>query len=164
MTNLNIIFVLIIYMTRTLTFEIDDHSPDQIVTEGQTVTLFCHVSTNLIDGNDNWKTCRWSRDKDGATCLYEYQRTEDDSGWEIKEFCEPFLSDTKYFGSDPNVENHICGIDVLSADSFDSGNWTCWIEECKTEVMGGCEAKTGNGNRVKATVFVQVIHIQIIRT
>jgi len=137
-------------------FEIDDHSPDQVINKGETLTLFCHVTTKILDGNDNWKTCRWSRDHDGATCLYEYQTTNNETSWEIKEYCEPFLSDAKFFGSDPNIENHVCGIDIPVVDHVDAGNWTCWIEECRTDLLGGCKAKTGNGNRIKATMCVEV--------
>ena len=78
------------------------------------------------------------------------------SHWEIEEFCEPGLSDAIYFGSDPNVENHICGIEFLSADEMDNSDWKCTMEECKTVAFGGCSANNGNGNYVEATMNVKV--------
>ena len=147
------------YNSGILNFDIDDHTPDQVLNEGQTLTLECRVKTDLIDGNDDWKTCRWTRASDGATCLYEYKKVQDsiiNSHWEIEEFCEPGMSDAVYFGSDPNVENHICGIEFLSADQMDSGDWKCTLEECKTVAFGGCSANNGNGNYVEATMNVKV--------
>ena len=147
------------YSSGILNFEIDDHTPDQVLNEGQTLTLECRVKTDLIDGNDDWKTCRWTRASDGATCLYEYKKVQDsiiNSHWEIEEFCEPGLSDAVYFGSDPNVENHICGVEILSADQMDSTDWKCTLEECKLWELGGCSANNGNGNYVEATMNVKV--------
>ena len=140
-------------------FSIDDHTPDQVVNEGQTITLMCRVKTDLIDGNDDWKTCRWSRGSDGATCLYEYKKVQDSiihHHWEIEQFCEPSMADVEYFGSDPNVENHICGINIPSADQLDNSDWRCVIEECKMVAFGGCSANTGSGNTVEATMNVKV--------
>ena len=144
---------------KALNFHIDDHTPDQVLNEGQTLTLECRVKSDLIDGNDDWKTCRWTRASDGATCLYEYKKVQDsiiNSHWEIEEFCEPGMSDAIYFGSDPNVENHICGIEFLAADQTDNGDWKCTIEECKMWEFGGCSANNGNGNYVEATMNVKV--------
>ena len=151
------IVVLVLYLNNTGGFKIDDHTPDQVLNEGQTITLYCHVKTNLIDGNDNWKTCRWTRNTDGATCLYNYQKNKDDDNWAIDEFCEPSLADSEFFGSDPNIENHICGINVPSADQMDNGKWKCALEECKTAMFGGCAHSHGNGNTVEATMNVKVI-------
>ena len=140
-------------------FEIDEHTPDQTLNKGQRLTLECRVKTDLIDGNDDWKTCRWSRVSDGANCLYEYKKVQDsiiNSHWEIEEFCDQKLSDAIYFGSDPNVENHICGIEIESADQLDNSDWKCTIEECKLPSIGGCSAKNGNGNYVDATMSVEV--------
>ena len=140
-------------------FEIDDHTPDQVLNEGQTLTLECRVKTNLIDGNDDWKTCRWTRMSDGATCLYDYKKVQDsiiNSHWEIEEFCEPSMSDATYFGSDPNVENHICGIQFAAADQADNSNWKCTLEECKNVAFGGCSSNNGNGYYVEATMNVRV--------
>ena len=142
-----------------LNFEIDEHTPDQVLNEGQTLTLECRVKTDLIDGNDDWKTCRWTRSSDGATCLYEYKKVQDsiiNSHWEIEEFCEQGLSDAVYFGSDPNIENHICGVQFLSADQQDSGDWKCTLEECKNVAFGGCASNNGNGYYAEATMNVKV--------
>ena len=140
-------------------FSIADHTPDQVLNEGQKITLSCRVKTDLIDGNDDWKTCRWTRMSDGATCLYGYKKVQDSiihSHWEIEEFCEPSMTDAEYFGSDPNVENHICGINIPEADQLDNSDWKCTIEECKMVALGGCAANTGNGNYVEATMNVKV--------
>ena len=140
-------------------FEIDEHTPDQVLNEGQTLTLECRVKTDLIDGNDDWKTCRWSRASDGATCLYEYKKVQDsiiNSHWEIEEFCEQGLSDAVYFGSDPNKENHICGVQFMSADQQDNGDWKCSLEECKNVAFGGCSSNNGNGYYAEATMNVKV--------
>ena len=156
MENMKLLFIISLCITGSFLFEIDDHSPDQIVQEGEAISLFCHTTSKVIDGNDNWKTCRWSRDKDGATCLYEYQVSQNGIDWEVKEYCEPFLSDVKFFGEDLNIQNNLCGINISSSNQFDNGNWTCWMEECRRVSLGGCADKVGNGNRVKATVAVEV--------
>merc|ERR1712168_435137 len=141
-------YVLIwLYLTATISvksFHIDDHTPDQVVTEGQQITLSCRVKSDLIDGSANWKTCRWSRLSDGATCLFEYKEVTNGIGaneMEIESFCDQKIADVEYFGSDPNVENHICGMDKPSADQDDNSDWKCTIEECKLPSIGGCSAK-----------------------
>ena len=39
--------------------------------------------------------------------------------------CDTGLKDVTYFGSDPNKENHICGIWVPSSTLDDGSAWTC---------------------------------------
>ena len=135
-------------------FHIADHTPDQVLSEGQKLTLSCRVKSDLIDGNDDWKTCRWTRISDGASCLFEYKK--ENGEWKIEEFCEKKLDDVVYFGSDPNLENHICGIDKMGATQDDSSDWKCTIEECKLPPLGGCSARNGNGNYVDATMNVKI--------
>jgi len=96
---------------------------------------------------------------DGATCLYEYKKVQDSiisHHWEIEEFCEQGLSDAVYFGSDPNIENHICGVQFMSADQQDNGDWKCSLEECKNAAFGGCSSNNGNGYYAEATMNVKV--------
>ena len=153
------------FNNNNLGFQIDSHTPDQVVVEGQVITLMCRVKANLIDGNDDWKTCRWSRLSDGVTCLFEYKKIQDDfihSHWIVEEYCESSLGDVEYFGSDPNVENHICGINVASADQGDNSDWKCTIEECKNVAFGGCSANNGNGYTVEATMNVKVNNASLL--
>ena len=131
-------------------FEIDDHTPDQIVSEGSIFTMSCHVRANLIENKD-WKTCSWSRNSDGAECKYEYiQKFE---GWIIEESCDTAIEDTQFFGSDPNNENKLCGIVVPSADSLDNGTWSCKIHPCK---YSGCAAEKGSVKFDKADIHIMV--------
>ena len=156
MVNLTQILILAIYCSNTRGFEIDKHSPDQVLNEGQNIALFCQIGGFAVDpAYHDWKKCRWSRDSDGATCLYTYKKT--DNGWVDEEFCDPLLEDSEFFGSDDlNKENRICGINVPSADQLDNGNWTCKIEQCQLVIHGGCGATAGNENIVEATVNVKV--------
>ena len=45
--------------------------------------------------------------------------------WEVTTNCDTGLKDVTYFGSDPNKENHICGIWVPSSTLDDGSAWTC---------------------------------------
>ena len=64
---------------------IDDYTPDQVVSEGDVLTLDCHIDSGLIENKD-WKICQWSRDSDDASCSYTYKEMMD--GWVIEESCE----------------------------------------------------------------------------
>jgi len=86
--------------------------------------------------------------------LFEYKK--ENGEWKIEEFCEKKLDDVVYFGSDPNLENHICGIDKMGATQDDNSDWKCTIEECKLPPLGGCSARNGNGNYVDATMNVKI--------
>ena len=143
-------------------FIIDSHTSDQDVLIGHPITLMCRVKTTGttdLFGNENWKTCMWTRDSDNAKCLFEYVCIRNcglfgTPVFEVQSSCESSLNGLEYFGSDPAVENHICGVTVLSAGHEDSSTWTCKLEECKS--MGGCKSTLGNGNYAEATMKVTV--------
>ena len=60
------------------------------------------------------------------------------------------------FGLSPNKENHICGVQFMSADQQDNGDWKCSLEECKNVAFGGCSSNNGNGYYAEATMNVKV--------
>jgi len=142
-------------------WHIDSHTSDQDVMEGDDITLMCRSAKAITDvaSNANWKTCLWQREHDSNYCLMEYKCKENchsilhSAVWEVTTTCEPGLKDVIYFGSDPNVENHICGIVVPNASPEDNSTWTCDLQECAT--VGGCQMTNG-GTHAKATMKVTV--------
>jgi len=143
------------------TWHVDSHTSDQDVLEGDDITLMCRSAKAITDvtSNANWKSCLWQREHDSSFCLMEYKCKENchsifhSAVWEVTTTCEPALKDVTYFGSDPNAENHICGIIVPNAKPEDNSTWTCDLQECAT--MGGCQMANG-GAHAKASMKVTV--------
>ena len=141
-----------------LSFSIESHTSDQVLNEGQELIVECRSGTSIIGGNPNWKQCMWRRESDGANCLFEYKKNGV-SDWVVEEYCEPNMAakNVKFFGSDPDIENHICGINVPHAESSDNSDWTCVIEQCRSAIpFGGCSSTNGNGVVAEATMNVKV--------
>lgn len=135
---MNFLFIAIVLCSAALPdaeakWHIDAHTSDQDVHEGDEITLMCRSAKTILDvtSNANWKTCLWQREHDSSYCLMEYKCKENchsiihSAVWEVTTTCEPGLKDVTYFGSDPNVENHICGIVVPRASPVDNSTWTC---------------------------------------
>jgi len=143
-------------------WHIEWHTPDQDVMEGNSITLMCRSAKTITDvtSNANWKTCVWKRERDSSYCLMEYKCKKNchsiihKAVWEVTTDCEAGLKNVTYFGSDPNKENHICGIKIPSAGLKDSSHWTCDLEECAT--LGGCGKKSGSGTHAQASMEVTV--------
>ena len=126
--------------------------------EGQNVRLFCFVRTKLKDGNDNWKTCTWSRHSDGESCRYERKKKDSNNALVIVASCSKLLDRYNFFEEVyVNVRGYQCGTVIPSANQLDNANWTCTITQCKNENVGGCEDKDGNSNTVEDTVNVKVM-------
>jgi len=134
------------------------------MTTGDELELMCRSSKGVLDvtGNSNWKTCLWKRERDSRFCLMEYNCVQHCNSvferevWEVTTNCDTGLKDVTYFGSDPNKENHICGIWVPSSTLDDGSAWTCDLEECST--VGGCHMKNGSGTHARATMNVTIHH------
>ena len=137
-------------------FEIDTHSEDQSVNNGDDFVVECHVTGGALE-NKNWKHCVWTREADQASCTFTYLKP-DGEDWQVQKECDPGLSDINFRGDDPNVSNLLCGMDVASADALDNGVWTCDIEQCTTAgiISGGCAEEEGVGNYISATMNVEV--------
>merc|ERR1712224_636073 len=138
----------------SIAIEIDDHSPDQMVTEGEVLTLSAHITTGLVENSD-WKKCTWTRDLDQTKCEFIYKQRID--GWIIEENCDDELSNTKFFGSNPSHdENRLCGIIIPEASLMDDGQWKCRIHGCQ---RSGCAADDASLKFDNAFMNVEVAPI-----
>ena len=128
--------------------------------EGKEVELFCHVTASLGYGNENWKTCTWSRNSDGENCRLEYKKTDSKNGMEISRSCSGLIADYPFYVNSnwTDVGNQVCGIIIPSASQLDNADWTCRLMQCKKEILGGCGDKDGNDNTVEATINVKVVN------
>ena len=131
--------VLCVLLPAQATWHVDSHTSDQDVLEGDDITLMCRSAKAITDvaSNANWKSCLWQREQDSSSCLMEYKCKENchsifhSAVWEVTTTCEPALKDITYFGSDPNAENHICGIVVPNARPEDNSTWTCDVSNIR---------------------------------
>lgn len=135
-----------------------DSSQDQYVHVGQTISLYCRVGGDGITENDDWKTCIWRREIDGAKCQIYYRCDGGLCGIGVGDFtqvltCDTPLNDVSFYGDDPNIGNKMCGINIPRAGYEDDSPWTCVIEECD---LVGCGTSDGNGEFSQATIEVYV--------
>ena len=137
-------------------FEVDNKTDDKNATvyEGDPIHLFCHVKAHR--GNTNWKTCKWTRESDGPSCLYTYNKEE--WAWNVTPLCSPIIKDSTFWTATlwehegKKGRNQFCGIFIPFALPDDNSKWRCELEQCKN-----FDCTTGNGNFAKATIDVQVI-------
>jgi len=143
-------------------WHIGSHTNDQDVSLGDDITLMCRAALAATDltSDANWKTCVWTREGDSSMCMMEYKCVKNcnpimnNPEWTVTQTCSQSLGNVTFFGSDPSIENHICGIVVPASQAMDNSDWTCDLEECKT--VGGCFAENGSGTHAKATMKVTV--------
>jgi len=103
------LWVLLACLSATLVsgeWGITEHSPDQRLSTGQIMSLYCRVGGDNIFGNDDWKVCRWQRMTDGAKCetTYECEGAGCITGlgkWSHRTVCDAALGDAEFFGDDP---------------------------------------------------------------
>jgi hypothetical protein len=135
-----------------------DHSPDQTLSAGQILSLYCRVGGDGVAGNDDWKTCRWQRATDGASCLVTYvcDGTFCVTGggeWSHRIECDAALTRADFFGDDPEDRNWLCGINVPDITAEHSSEWSCIIEQCK---VNACYQENGNENFVEQKINIVV--------
>ena len=100
------------------------------------------------DKENKWKTCIWKRNLDGAMCTIEYI---DEYNFD-KTQCDSSLGDVRIVGG----KRSVCEIEIPEVTYNDLGNWTCTMEECKDQSMGGCKHKDSGSCKGESTVYVQV--------
>merc|ERR1711872_89110 len=128
---------------------------------GDSALLLVLVTDNdVIEENDEWKFCRWTRESDGVYCKFTFECDGIlcDIGvgdFYVTTYCSSTdLSDRiTYHGEDPNVHNRICGLKFSSLTKADSPKWRVDVEECK---VTGCGSNNGNGNVISTELGVRV--------
>merc|ERR1712179_68266 len=127
---------------------------------GQSMLLKAVISDGgAIDENDDWKQCKWTRQRDGAFCQFNYECDgifcDIGSGnFYITTVCSAQLaSRVTYQGEDPNFHNRICAMEVSYLGKDDTSLWTVDVEQCK---VTGCGSDNGNGFIISESVNVIV--------
>ena len=98
-----------------------------------------------------WKSCAWKRERDGATCTIE---AKDDLKFNEIE-CDKRLVGVKH----SKTKRNECRIEIPNIKENDQGNWTCVIEKCNDQNLGGCEHKDSGSCTDKNTIFVRVNYL-----
>jgi len=127
---------------------------------GAPAYLSVKVTDNgAVDENDDWKFCTWRRMRDNADCRFSYNCVGSFCDIGVGDFtistdCSQALANrVAFFGEDPNVENHVCGLQIKNVLPEDSGDWRVMVEECR---VTGCGTSDGNGNIIETTVNIVV--------
>lgn len=143
-------------------FTLSEKNEDTItVKKGGLIYMYVRTTDegDLLE-NDEWKTCTWTRKKDGKRCRYNYVCKGtfcalSRGTWSIETQCDNELKDhVKFVGEDPKDLNTLCGIKILKAQSADNSDWEVSVEECQ---LTGCFEPHGNGVFLKETTKVTVV-------
>ena len=100
-------------------------------------------------GHENlWKKCIWKRKTDGAACMIQAINE-----WDIEtEHCDSSLGAVRIAGG----ERKKCEIDIPNTKLNDKGTWTCTMEKCADESMGGCAYKDSGDCKGEDQVYIEV--------
>ena len=112
--------------------------PPRLLMATQSLNLSCTAqfyekfSDKKLQGKANlWKSCAWKRERDGATCTVE---AKDNLTFNAIE-CDKRLVGVKH----SKTKRNECRIEIPNIKQNDQGHWTCVIEKCKNQNLGGCE-------------------------
>ena len=117
-----------------------------------TAQFYSKIRNESYQGKANlWKSCAWKRERDGATCTIE---AKDDLKFNEIE-CDKRLVGVKH----SKTKRNECRIEIPNIKENDQGNWTCVIEKCNDQNLGGCEHKDSGSCTDKNTIFVRVKYL-----
>ena len=106
--------------------------------EGKEITLDCQ---NEGSEKFRWKECRWTREHDYATCLFQSKLSGDPDTLEAYQVCNGSLDSSKIEFIGFNSTRSICGIKFKSLFKEDEGRWSCHMDYYDIPAIGDCTAR-----------------------
>ena len=117
--------------------------------------FYSKFGTTKLQGEDNlWKSCAWKRERDGASCTIE---AKDNVTFNAIE-CDNRLVGVKH----SKTKRNECRIEIPNIKENDKGNWTCVMEKCRDQNLGGCEHKDSGSCTDKHTIYI-LVSISLIK-
>ena len=112
----------------------------------------------ICNATDNWKECTWQK-IDGEHCIFRYNYNPERVGsqWENTEVtCDSLFKNPKFIGSNGyeyGKKNHLCQIEIESAEFDHEGEYECRLQKCQEAKDGGCQS---NAKELPLTAKVSV--------